>query len=566
MNRGVFTDILFKPKEVIVEKLGILVPTSDSGESLPIPGKSVTFQKQQDEKSDAKPDGKPEIPPDSKGGTKPESLPSSAKLDGKDETKATDKSGTKTDDGKPSAQSDAKADLVGKPLKPARTGKSKIIGKPLKPARTGKPKSTSGKLKRPSALPKRTDAKPDTRPRVKAGGKPAPIPKRVGKPSAKGDGTEPEGKGDKAKPIEKPAADAKLEGKTGEPKVVDRPTSRPVSKRRTVVFGRTVDADETYVDGFTWIYNFVVGSAVSDKEQEVNARLMRPLLRPVHPQCIPVHEPKQAETKRSWKERLEWYEQNSKPKPVPPKPELKKKRRRTKPRSPGERRKWERENCRPKPVPKPPSFAQDMPKKSYDEMLPRLIELSRPTRIYEKSPPPDYVNRKSFDYVMTERMEALAKPRALDPEYVKDLEYDFDEKIERARRYKPTERIIKLAQPKPHPPPKEEINEFAFTVNPAALKYKPTQRILDLAKPRMYEEEPEVDPFAVKESAKRYKMTPRMEELAKPRDRAAPGPNPWAFQVNPQALKYKITPRMIELAQPKKDPMFAKHNCFRVVK
>jgi hypothetical protein len=70
----------------------------------------------------------------------------------------------------------------------------------------------------------------------------------------------------------------------------------------------------------------------------------------------------------------------------------------------------------------------------------------------------------------------------------------------------------------------------------------------------------------VKESAKRYKMTPRMEELAKPRDRAAPGPNPWAFQVNPQALKYKITPRMIELAQPKKDPMFAKHNCFRVVK
>lgn len=66
------------------------------------------------------------------------------------------------------------------------------------------------------------------------------------------------------------------------------------------------------------------------------------------------------------------------------------------------------------------------------------------------APSPPHYSPNALLYEITPRVMDPAKPRPLHPEYVKQyLEVDDEQtKMKRARAYVPTERILKLAQPR----------------------------------------------------------------------------------------------------------------------
>ncbi|XP_017483075.1 PREDICTED: testicular haploid expressed gene protein [Rhagoletis zephyria] len=119
--------------------------------------------------------------------------------------------------------------------------------------------------------------------------------------------------------------------------------------------------------------------------------------------------------------------------------------------------------------------------------------------------------------------------------------------------YKPTERILKIAQPKMFDE-SAIIQSLPIPVNPAALTHKATKRTKELATARekgVAESDLKENPFSISPNALKARATARIKELAEPKefDNAHIRENP--FAISPAALKAKASPRIIELARPK---------------
>ncbi|KAL1451710.1 hypothetical protein WDU94_006065 [Cyamophila willieti] len=341
--------------------------------------------------------------------------------------------------------------------------------------------------------------------------------------------------------------------------------TKNTSIKRIVAFGSTLierDHYETYAE---WLKK-QKSKKLSKAEREKYEYLARPIEKHVHAECVPEYTFKphmiNPSKKRTREEMEDWCYEHSRPKPLPNKPEMKRRSRRTKPRTKAEREAWEYEQSRPK-LPQPEVVRTKRSNLSKEEWVVRLERMCLPKRYYHKTPPPPYVNKNALKYTATPRIEKLAEPKPMHPNYVDPelTKEDLEKKIQNALEYHITPRMTKLAEPKVYPTIEETLNLEAFTVKPEALKYKASKRIIELAKPRVPYEKDDYDPYYVKPVGKNYVIKPRLEELSKPVERPNPPDNPFAFMVNPAALKYKASARIIELSRPKPNPIQVKHDC-----
>uniref|UniRef100_A0A1A9W3T7 Testicular haploid expressed protein n=1 Tax=Glossina brevipalpis TaxID=37001 RepID=A0A1A9W3T7_9MUSC len=122
-------------------------------------------------------------------------------------------------------------------------------------------------------------------------------------------------------------------------------------------------------------------------------------------------------------------------------------------------------------------------------------------------------------------------------------------------KYKPSERLIKLAQPVKFDESKF-IREIPEPIPENVLKAKATQRIRSLSQPtkRTAKSAPadvKENPFSVSPLAMKYKATKRIKELAEPREYENKHIRENPYLIPPAALKAKASPRTINLSKPK---------------
>uniref|UniRef100_A0A8D8Z9I2 Uncharacterized protein n=1 Tax=Cacopsylla melanoneura TaxID=428564 RepID=A0A8D8Z9I2_9HEMI len=221
-------------------------------------------------------------------------------------------------------------------------------------------------------------------------------------------------------------------------------TKSYLGKERIVAFGSTVFIDKNQEkENFKWLCEHIGPRKISKREKQ-NQRLMRPLTRTVHAKCVPNYtfKPLQRKTNRSSSRMSirKWITQHSRPKlarDTAPLPDI---IRRTSPRTVEERKEWELVQSRPKQEPQPKKVPMKLSRKTKEEWEARLNQLSRPKRIYKKTPPPSHVNPNAFNYVMNARMEQRAQPKLVHPEYKQDLDYNFHDKLKGALEYKISDR------------------------------------------------------------------------------------------------------------------------------
>ena len=160
-------------------------------------------------------------------------------------------------------------------------------------------------------------------------------------------------------------------------------------------------------------------------------------------------------------------------------------------------------------------------------------------------PPPDRPKKPLASF---RRLENLAKPK----EYIEFEDNTW--KFTRAMKdFRPTDRILKIAQPKDYP---DDIHyrEIPFKIAKATLKHKASKRTLELSTPQEKKyavSDLKENPFTISPNALKAKASARTKELAEPKEYEEPKERPLGF-VSPAALKAKASPRTIELAQPKK--------------
>lgn len=173
-----------------------------------------------------------------------------------------------------------------------------------------------------------------------------------------------------------------------------------------------------------------------------------------------------------------------------------------------------------------------------------------------KSPPTPIREQVPLKQLLV-TMYHLSQPRYPREKYIPPCGFETAVK-DSAKEYEPTERIVKLAEPK-KTVAVEEIGEDGdhfdpFEVNPNALSYKPTKRILALSIPRSLQktdDDCDVMPSGVLKRALIASTTPRTVELSKPKPSTGDDDGEEKPNVNPKALKAKATPRILELAKPR---------------
>lgn len=167
--------------------------------------------------------------------------------------------------------------------------------------------------------------------------------------------------------------------------------------------------------------------------------------------------------------------------------------------------------------------------------------------------PPQPVREKVPLKQLIMSMYQLSQPRYPREKYIPPCGYESVVK-DSAKEYEPTERIVKLAEPKKLPDEDEEEIYDPFEVNPNALSYKPSKRILELSVPRALKQnegEEDVMPSGVLKRALKAATTQRTVELSKPKPSVGDEGEEEKPNVNPKALKAKATPRIIELSKPR---------------
>ncbi|XP_013102741.2 uncharacterized protein LOC106083954 [Stomoxys calcitrans] len=119
--------------------------------------------------------------------------------------------------------------------------------------------------------------------------------------------------------------------------------------------------------------------------------------------------------------------------------------------------------------------------------------------------------------------------------------------------FKPTERLLKMAQPRKYETSFEEAKPFL--VPPIALSYKATSRIKTLAEPaksKMNIEQRKENPFQTSACALKAVASKRVQELATPKEYSDMSNRGDPYRVSRRALQAKATPRLIELAEPRR--------------
>lgn len=158
-------------------------------------------------------------------------------------------------------------------------------------------------------------------------------------------------------------------------------------------------------------------------------------------------------------------------------------------------------------------------------------------------------------------IQQLSQPRYYREKFLPSFGFESIVK-DSAKLYEPTERIIKLSEPKKLVDDDAYDNEFdPYQVNQNALTYKPTTRIKELATPKAIkiEGEPEeseeaVLPSGVFKRALKATTTPRTVELSKPKAAGGDEDEGEKPNVNPKALKAKASARILQLARPREYP------------
>ncbi|XP_067625056.1 sperm microtubule associated protein 2-like [Eurosta solidaginis] len=83
--------------------------------------------------------------------------------------------------------------------------------------------------------------------------------------------------------------------------------------------------------------------------------------------------------------------------------------------------------------------------------------------------------------------------------------------------YQPSQRILELANPPSKPPDNIDKRKYPYRITIKALRAKPTPRVLELAAPKEHDPIQRFDPWAIPRSALRAKASQRLEILSKPK-------------------------------------------------
>ncbi|CAD6992371.1 unnamed protein product [Ceratitis capitata] len=83
--------------------------------------------------------------------------------------------------------------------------------------------------------------------------------------------------------------------------------------------------------------------------------------------------------------------------------------------------------------------------------------------------------------------------------------------------YQPSQRILELAAPPVKPPGNVDKRRYPYRIPAKALRAKPTPRLLELAEPKEHESFERLNPWYISRSALRAKASQRIEMLSKPK-------------------------------------------------
>ncbi|VVC42898.1 Testicular haploid expressed repeat [Cinara cedri] len=198
------------------------------------------------------------------------------------------------------------------------------------------------------------------------------------------------------------------------------------------------------------------------------------------------------------------------------------------------------------------------PKPSDDKTSDKLLDLKRLKELAtsRKYKDVDEIEKKSFKNKMQwtahlNKLKVFAAPKRTPPS-----------PLEPERKTKNLNQLLlrlkDLSMPANRPPnTNDRTVEEMRTIKKSVLKHKPSERILKLAQPKALAEETlldlNYDPRERFLNAKYYKASKRIQELASPILRANPKSNDInmdAFKVSPTSLKAKCSKRVKELAMP----------------
>ncbi|XP_073815003.1 uncharacterized protein [Musca autumnalis] len=157
-------------------------------------------------------------------------------------------------------------------------------------------------------------------------------------------------------------------------------------------------------------------------------------------------------------------------------------------------------------------------------------------------------SRQRSDGPKMRRIRKLSKPRLR--KEMQSYEWVFTKGL---KNFKPTERLLKMSQPKKYELIHEKEDALHIPTN--ALNYKASRRIKALAEPAKSKQKTEVhfeNPFKTNVKALKAVASKRVEELAKPKDYVDSNNRSDAYRVSRKALQAKTTPRLKELAEPRK--------------
>ncbi|XP_075147967.1 uncharacterized protein LOC142221958 [Haematobia irritans] len=182
------------------------------------------------------------------------------------------------------------------------------------------------------------------------------------------------------------------------------------------------------------------------------------------------------------------------------------------------------------------------------KLLKRIKSLAEPKKIISIEEESSSKLPKPSEGPKMNRIRKLSKPRI----YKQDQPFEWV-LTDALKKFKPSKRLLKIAQPKIH---ETQIDDGALVHIPQnVLKYKATPRIKALSEPtknkiKVEKQLPE-NPFQTNIRALKAIASKRTKELATPKDYSDMNNRDNPFSVSRRALQAKATPRLIQLSTPK---------------
>ncbi|XP_014085830.1 sperm microtubule associated protein 2-like [Bactrocera oleae] len=145
----------------------------------------------------------------------------------------------------------------------------------------------------------------------------------------------------------------------------------------------------------------------------------------------------------------------------------------------------------------------------------RIRYLSYPRERIDWSKPEWRLTTALRRYRPTKRIIQLAEPvnRGIGKVY----SISSEKKLKNTITYQPSQRILELAVPPVKPSGNRDKRKNPYRIPPKALRAKPTARLLELAEPKEHDYLEPLNPWSISKSALRAKASQRIEMLSKPK-------------------------------------------------